>query len=108
MNAEPHLPVDNVLSAQDRDAAAGRCDAERSLSLRSRRGLDWVNFFLADVQTGVGPFLAIFLAGVHWNPQQIGIALTAGGLAGIAAQTPAGALVDRLRAKLIGHRIYSF
>jgi hypothetical protein len=22
------------------------------------RGLDWLNFFLADVQTGVGPFIA--------------------------------------------------
>ena len=30
---------------------------------RSLRGLDGLNFFLADVQTGVGPFLAIYLAG---------------------------------------------
>lgn len=68
-------------------------------STRSLRGLDWINFFLADVQTGVGPFLAIFLASRQWNEQRVGIALTVGGLAGIAAQTPAGALVDRLRAK---------
>jgi MFS family permease len=65
----------------------------------SLRGLDWLNFFLADVQTGVGPFLAIYLAGYHWNQQSVGLALSAGGIAGIATQTPAGALVDRLRSK---------
>jgi predicted MFS family arabinose efflux permease len=63
------------------------------------RGLDWLNFFLADVQTGVGPFLAIYLAGYKWNEQRVGIALTVGGIAGILTQTPAGALVDRLRSK---------
>ena len=63
------------------------------------RGLDWLNFFLADVQPGVGPFLAIYLAGYGWNEQRVGIALTVGGIAGILAQTPAGALVDRLHAK---------
>jgi MFS family permease len=61
--------------------------------------LDWLNFFLADVQTGVGPFLAIYLAGYRWDEQRVGIALTAGGIAGIVMQTPAGALVDRLRSK---------
>jgi predicted MFS family arabinose efflux permease len=69
------------------------------LSARSLRGLDWLNFFLADVQTGVGPFLAIYLAGYAWNEQQVGLALTVGGVAGIIAQTPAGALVDRLHSK---------
>jgi MFS family permease len=58
-----------------------------------------LNFFLADVQTGVGPFLAIYLAGYGWNEQRVGIALTVGGIAGILTQTPAGALVDWLRAK---------
>jgi predicted MFS family arabinose efflux permease len=62
-------------------------------------GLDWLNFFLADVQTGVGPFLAIYLAAYQWNEQSVGIALTVGGIAGILTQTPAGALVDRLHAK---------
>jgi predicted MFS family arabinose efflux permease len=62
-------------------------------------GLDWLNFFLADVQTGVGPFLAIYLAGRGWNEQSVGMALTVGGLAGIITQTPMGALVDRAKAK---------
>jgi MFS family permease len=67
--------------------------------MRSLVGLDWLNFFLADVQTGVGPFVAIYLAENHWNPQQVGIALTIGGIAGIVTQTPAGGLVDRARFK---------
>jgi MFS family permease len=66
---------------------------------RTGWGIDWLNFFLADVQTGLGPFVAIYLAGRQWNPQSIGIALTVGGIAGIVAQAPAGALVDALRAK---------
>jgi MFS family permease len=68
-------------------------------SAQTLRGLDWLNFFLADVQTGIGPFLAIYLAGYGWNEQSVGIALTTGGIAGIVTQTPAGALVDRLRSK---------
>ncbi len=68
-------------------------------SQRTLRGLDWLNFFLADVQTGVGPFLAIYLAGYKWNEERVGLALTAGGIAGILTQTPAGALVDRLKSK---------
>jgi predicted MFS family arabinose efflux permease len=71
----------------------------KTSSARTLRGLDWLNFFLADVQTGVGPFLAIYLAGYQWNEQSVGIALTVGGIAGILTQTPAGALVDRLRSK---------
>jgi MFS family permease len=72
---------------------------EASPSARSLRGLDWLNFLLADVQTGVGPFLAIYLAGYGWNEQTVGITLTTGGIAGILSQTPAGALVDRLQSK---------
>jgi MFS family permease len=43
--------------------------------------------------------LAIYLAASGWNEQTIGIALTGGGIAGIIAQTPAGALADRVRSK---------
>ncbi len=70
-----------------------------SPSRRSLRGLDWLNFFLADVQTGVGPFLAIYLASHHWQDARIGIALSVGGLTGVFAQTPVGALIDRVRRK---------
>ncbi len=68
-------------------------------SLRSLRGLDWLYFFLADIQTGVGPFLAVYLASQRWNPEQVGIALTIGGLAGVFTQIPAGGVVDRAHRK---------
>lgn len=57
-----------------------------------------MNVFLADVRDGVGPYLSIYLkASQHWNPAQIGIAMSASTIATVIAQTPAGALVDRLR-----------
>jgi predicted MFS family arabinose efflux permease len=66
----------------------------------SVHALDWLNFVAADVRDGVGPFLAIYLmVGRHWEPAAIGLAMSAMGIAAIAAQTPAGALVDRLRSK---------
>jgi len=77
----------------------GSPDNQRSPSHRTLLGLDWLNFLLADVQTGVGPFLAIYLAGYKWNEESVGLALTVGGIAGILTQTPAGALVDFLRSK---------
>ena len=74
-------------------------ETQTSPSQRTLRGLDWLNFLIADVQTGVGPFLAIYLAGYKWNEERVGLALTVGGIAGILTQTPAGALVDFLRSK---------
>lgn len=68
--------------------------------MRSERGLDWVNFLLADVQGGVGPFLAIYLwSSRHWDATQIGIVMTIAGAATVAARPPAGALVDWTRQK---------
>jgi len=74
-------------------------ESKTSPSRGTLRGLDWLNFLLADVQTGVGPFVAIYLAGYWWNEERVGLALTVGGIAGILTQTPAGALVDFLRSK---------
>jgi MFS family permease len=69
-------------------------------SVETLRALDAVNFLMADVLTGVGPFLAVYLsASLHWTPEAIGMAMSAGGIAAIIAQTPMGALVDRLRHK---------
>src|ERR1700687_6381224 len=74
-------------------------DLERRRCARSLRGLDCLNVLLADVQSGVGPFLTIYLADYGWNEQRVGLALTISAVAGIASQTPAGALVDRLKSK---------
>lgn len=59
-----------------------------------------LNFFVADVQNGMGPYIALFLqSSVGWNPAQIGAVLGAGNIAQVLAQTPAGALIDDLRQK---------
>jgi MFS family permease len=72
---------------------------DREVSDRSRRGLDWTNFFLADVQMGFGSFLAFYLAELGWSKQDVGLVLAAGGLAGVVAQIPGGALADAVRWK---------
>ena len=70
--------------------------ASRDVSPRAVSSkLDALNFFLADVRDGLGPYLAIYLLTVqHWDEASIGIVMSIGGLAGILAQTPAGAIVD--------------
>lgn len=71
-------------------------------SRRSTLALDSLNFFLADIQGGVGPFLIVFLtASLRWNPENIGTIMFASGIAGVIAQTPAGWLIDRLRPKVL-------
>lgn len=62
---------------------------------QSRQAIQWVNFFLADVRDGLGPYLAVFyLTTMHWSNVEVGFILTVTGLAGIVAQTPAGAFID--------------
>lgn len=64
------------------------------------RKLDALNFFLADVRDGLGPYLAIYLLTERkWDEASIGAVMSLAALAGILAQTPAGALIDRSRAK---------
>lgn len=67
-------------------------------SQRSLRGLDWFAFFVADIQTGWGPFVATYLTSVAWTQFDIGLILTIGTITGLALQIPAGALVDRVPA----------
>src|SRR5215468_710092 len=66
---------------------------------RSLRGLDWLNFFVANFQTGFGPFISVYLTGAGWTQGAIGAALSAGTIAGMVSQIPAGALVDGMRSK---------
>lgn len=66
---------------------------------RSLRGLDWLNFFVANFQTGFGPFISVYLTGVGWTQGAIGAALSAGTVAGMVSQVPGGVLVDAVRSK---------
>lgn len=64
-----------------------------------QRGLDLLNFFLADVQTGFGPFVAVYLTAQSWTQEDIGFVLSLGTVAALVSQIPAGLLVDVLRGK---------
>jgi MFS family permease len=67
---------------------------------RANRALDAANFFLADVRDGLGPYLAIYLLTEQkWDEARIGIVMSIATIAGIVAQTPAGALIDATKAK---------
>jgi MFS family permease len=63
---------------------------------RSLRGLDWFVFFVADVQTGFGPFIAVYLTSQKWTQIDIGFVLTVGGLVSLFGQIPGGALLDAI------------
>lgn len=66
-------------------------------SRQSQRGLDWFIFFLADVQTGFGPFIAVYLTTQKWTQVEIGFVLSIGGIVGLLGQMPGGAIVDAAR-----------
>jgi MFS family permease len=72
--------------ALDRPAAVPAATAARSL--------DWLNLFVANIQTGFGPFVAVYLTSQGWTETAIGFALSLGTVAAMASQVPAGALVD--------------
>jgi MFS family permease len=61
--------------------------------------LGWLNLFVADMQTGFGPFISVRLTVAGWNTGQIGAVLSAGTIAAVVAQVPAGLLVDHFANK---------
>jgi MFS family permease len=61
--------------------------------------LDWFVFFVADIQTGFGPFVAAYLTQQKWTQIDIGLVLTVGGVVALAGQMPGGALVDAARSE---------
>jgi MFS family permease len=79
--------------------AAGKGPIGRSASPSAERSLDWLNLFVGNIQTGFGPFIAVYLTTQGWTETSIGLALSLGTVAAMASQIPAGALVDAIRAK---------
>ena len=66
---------------------------------KALRPLLALNFFMADMQAGIGPFLGVFLLAHGWQSGWIGTVMTTGGIAGMVMTTPAGALIDATRRK---------
>jgi MFS family permease len=63
--------------------------------MNDRAALDWLNFLLANVKDGLGPFLAVYLlASQHWDAGKIGVVMMIAGIATVVARAPAGAFVD--------------
>jgi MFS family permease len=60
------------------------------------RALDWFNLFVANIQTGFGPFIAVYLTTQGWTQTAIGFALGLGTLTAMLSQAPAGAVVDAI------------
>ncbi|CCE02617.1 MFS transporter [Bradyrhizobium sp. STM 3809] len=73
--------------------------AKPAPSRQSLRGLDWFIFFLADVQTGFGPFIAVYLTTQKWTQAQIGLVLSIGGIVGLIGQMPGGAIIDAAKSE---------
>ena len=95
-----------ALTRQDEPHATGRGMLVGSLDAQdppphaeSLHALDWLNFFLAALLMGFGPFVAVKLADRGWVPGSIGLVLTASGVAGLLTQVPAGELIDVSRSK---------
>jgi MFS family permease len=68
--------------------------------MNNRTALDWLNFLLANVKDGLGPFLAVYLlASQHWEAGKIGVVMMIAGIATVVARAPIGAFVDWTRWK---------
>ena len=92
----PRRPAGGDPSPPPRPEARGPSPAP---SRQSLRGLDWFIFFLADVQTGFGPFIAVYLTTQKWTQVEIGLVLSIGGMIGLIGQMPGGAIVDAARSE---------
>lgn len=83
---EPHMVSHTVLQSHP----------SHRPSRRSLNSLDALNFLLADVVGGIGPYLAIYLkSALRWDAGSIGMAMATASVCAVIAQTPAGALLDK-------------
>ncbi|WP_375390549.1 MFS transporter [uncultured Sphingomonas sp.] len=83
-----------TIAASEKDDNGRRANATRG-----KRALQALNFFMADMQAGIGPFLGVFLQQRGWATGPIGTVMTAGGVAGMLFTAPAGAFIDHTTKK---------
>lgn len=81
------------------DTLGGASPSRDSGRKRATRPLEALNFFMADMQAGIGPFLGVFLQQRGWTAGPIGSVMTAGGVAGMLMTVPAGAFIDHTEKK---------
>lgn len=87
------------MDGSERSSTETSVTQSAELKRRSIVGLDGLNFFVADMLTGFGPFVTIYLTANGWHPTDIGFALSVGTMASVAGQVPAGMLVDAVPLK---------
>src|SRR6476660_923169 len=71
------------------------------VSRQSRYALDCLNFLIGSVQTGLGTFVAFYLASLGWSKESVGLALATGQVAGVLGQIPGGAITDAIAWKVM-------
>lgn len=89
----------NTVAADTSSSATSSTTPEPVPSSQSQRGLDWFIFFLADLQTGFGPFVVVYLTTQKWTLTEIGLVLSIGGVVGLIGQMPGGAIIDAARSE---------
>jgi MFS family permease len=90
----------STASAPRLDAASGGENTASHPRFQSEpEGLDWANFFIADIQAGFGTFVAFYLASLGWSEAKVGFALAVDGVAAVLALIPGGALTDAVSGK---------
>ena len=94
---------DAGLAAKGRESPSGAAVVgdPASRAKTGERSLDGFAFFCANLQTGFGPFVSVYLTTEKWSQTDIGLVLMIGGLIGLFGQMPGGALVDHTRAKIL-------
>ncbi|MCP3459067.1 MFS transporter [Bradyrhizobium sp. CCGUVB23] len=98
LSRKPSHPSDDQRGrAESRNAVPA--PAQPVPSKQSLRALDWFIFFLADVQTGFGPFIAVYLTTQKWTQVEIGLVLSIGGIVGLIGQMPGGAIIDAAKSE---------
>jgi MFS family permease len=85
--------VVNTANWMRKQIAASQRRAEPSSSHRLWPLLA-LNFFMADMQSGIGPFVGVFLLARGWDSGLIGTAMTVGNVAGMLITIPIGGLID--------------
>jgi hypothetical protein len=75
-----------------------RTSAPRDKAL-AKGALQALNFFMADMQAGIGPFLGVFLQQRGWTSGPIVTVMTVGGVAGMIITVPAGAFIAHTEKK---------
>ena len=96
-NSPVRLPFGAVLSRRNAVRTWMRSPASR----QSRYALDCLNFLIGSVQTGLGTFVAFYLASLGWSKENVGLALATGQVAGVLGQIPGGAITDAIAWKVM-------